>query len=93
MPCRAFWRESRTNHQRGRAAHEDGRKFRDIVALHALLDVFQVVQSEADNLAGPGHGPRGDGGDALAGAGKGYQQKMLISFRLPSAEQHAGFWG
>ena len=40
-------------HHRGEAAHEDGGKFRDVVALRAFLDVLQIVQAEADDLARP----------------------------------------
>src|SRR5262249_3515376 len=38
-------------HERGTAAHEDGREFRNVVALRAFLDVFEIVEAEADDLA------------------------------------------
>src|SRR6266849_8038623 len=38
-------------HQRGAAAHEDGREFRNVVALRAFLDVLEIVEAEADDLA------------------------------------------
>ena len=38
--------------QGGAAAHKDGRKFRNIVAIRSFLDVLEIVQTEADNLAG-----------------------------------------
>jgi hypothetical protein len=37
--------------QGGGAAHKDGRKFRNIVAVRSFLDVLEIVQTEADNLA------------------------------------------
>jgi hypothetical protein len=39
-------------HQRSIDAHEDGREFRDIVALRAFLDVLEIIEAEADDLAG-----------------------------------------
>src|SRR5215831_4095521 len=42
--------------ERGCPAHEDGRKFRNVVALGAFLDMFEVIEAEADDLAGPGYG-------------------------------------
>src|SRR5262249_38952656 len=38
-------------HQRGFAAHENRGKFRDVVALRTFLDVLEIVEAEADNLA------------------------------------------
>jgi hypothetical protein len=35
--------------------HEDGGKFRDVVALRAFLDVLEIVEAEADHLAGRRH--------------------------------------
>ena len=34
-------------------AHENGREFRDVVALCAFLDVLEIIESEADDLSGP----------------------------------------
>ncbi len=39
--------------QRRRSAHEDGREFRQIVALRSFLDVFEIIQAEANDLSGP----------------------------------------
>ena len=56
-------------HQRSAAAHEDGRELRNIVALRALFDVFEIIQAEADDFSGPAHGqPVGQTGERLAGA-------------------------
>src|ERR1043165_5853613 len=40
-------------HHRGEAAHEDGREFRNVVALRAFLDVLQIIEPEAEDLARP----------------------------------------
>ena len=40
-------------HQRGEPAHEDRREFRNIVALRAFLDVFEIIQPEANDLSRP----------------------------------------
>ena len=40
--------------ERGQAAHEIGREFRDVVALRAFLDVLEVIEAEQDDLAGIG---------------------------------------
>ena len=54
-------------HHRGQAAHEDGRKFRNVVALRAFLDVFEIIQAEADDFSGPADGQRiGQAGERLA---------------------------
>src|SRR5262249_47916343 len=42
-------------HQRACAAHEDGRKFRNVVALGAFFDVLEIIEPEADDLAGRRH--------------------------------------
>src|SRR5215467_7980475 len=38
-------------HEGGTAAHEDGREFGNIVALRAFLDVFEIVEAEAEDFA------------------------------------------
>src|SRR5215813_14098461 len=38
-------------HQRAAAAHENGREFRNVVALRAFLDVLEIVEAEADDFA------------------------------------------
>ena len=43
------------SNKRGRAAHEDGGKFRQVVALGAFLDVLKVIQAQANDLSGAGH--------------------------------------
>ena len=40
-------------HHRGQHAEEDRREFRNIVALRAFLDVVEIIEAEADDLAGP----------------------------------------
>src|SRR5262245_30422066 len=54
------WPDDRAlvRHHRGQAAHEDRREFRDVVALRAFLDVLEIVEPEADDLAGPAHRQR-----------------------------------
>ena len=39
-------------HHRRQHAEEDRRKFRNIVALRAFLDVVEIIEAEADDLAG-----------------------------------------
>ena len=41
--------------QRGRAAHEDGGKFRDVVGVAAFLHVLHVIEPETDDLARARH--------------------------------------
>src|SRR5262249_37896489 len=47
-----FWTDDRlpVRYQRRVGAHENGRKFRDVIALGAFLHVLEVVQSEADDF-------------------------------------------
>ena len=40
---------------RGRASHEYGREFRNVVAVRAFLDVIEIVQAHANDLAGIGN--------------------------------------
>src|SRR5258708_13257708 len=39
--------------ERAAAAHEDGWEFRNVVALGTFLDVFEVIEPEADHFARP----------------------------------------
>src|SRR5664279_3541515 len=40
-------------HHRRQHAEEDRRELRNIVAARALLDVVEIIEAEADDLAGP----------------------------------------
>ena len=42
-------------HQGVEAAHEQRREFRHVVGVGAFLDVVEIVEAEADDLARPGH--------------------------------------
>ena len=50
---RRFWAQDRlpVRNERTTPAHEDRREFRNVVALGAFLDMFEVVETEADHLA------------------------------------------
>ncbi len=41
---------ARARTSRGRAAQEDGREFRNVVAVRAFLDVLKIVEAKADDL-------------------------------------------
>jgi hypothetical protein len=45
-------------HQRGQHAEKDRLEFRDVVLLRAFLDVVEVIEAQADDLAGLGHRQR-----------------------------------
>jgi hypothetical protein len=45
-------------HDRIEAPHEQGREFRQVVGVAAFLDVFEVIQAQADDLAGSRHRQR-----------------------------------
>ena len=58
-------------HQRGEPAHEDRRKFRNVVALRAFLDVLKIIQAEADDFPRPADRQRvGEPGKRLARGGR-----------------------
>src|SRR5262249_46280216 len=42
-------------HERAAAAHEDGREFRNVVALGTFFDVLEIIEPEADHLPGWSH--------------------------------------
>ena len=59
-------------HQRGQAAHKNGRELWNVIALRAFLDVLEIIQPEADDLARPANGqPVGQARERPARGGRG----------------------
>src|SRR5215813_7506589 len=84
-------------HERGAAAHEDGREFRNVVALRAFLDVFEIVEAEADDLARRRH--RQTVGQALERAacargralGRVFERRQVAVVAAQAFAQIAGY--